>query len=82
MFEVKDVGKLLDEGVGCCLIADDDQVVDITKDCEVVAYPDASVAFKMLKMKAGKCCSQMLLPEFRRRAQAVECFVAPRRSLL
>ena len=28
MFEVKDIGKLLDEVVGCSLLADDDQIVD------------------------------------------------------
>ena len=31
MFEVKDVGKLLDESVGCLLLADDDQVVDVAE---------------------------------------------------
>ena len=53
MFEVKDVGKLLDEVAGCCLLADDDQIVDIAKYREVVTYPNASVALKLFKMKAG-----------------------------
>ena len=66
MFEVKDGGKLLDEVVGCSLLADDDQIVDVGKNREVVAYPDASVALKLFKMKAGKCCSQMALPKFGR----------------
>ena len=39
MFEVKDVGKLLDEVVGCSLLADDDQIVDIAENCEVVGLP-------------------------------------------
>ena len=50
MFEVKDVGKLLDEVVGCLLLADDDQIVDVAENNEVVAYPDASIAFKLFKM--------------------------------
>ena len=37
-FDVKDVGKLLDEVVGCLLLADDYQIVDIAEDREVVAY--------------------------------------------
>ena len=53
MLEVKDVGELLDEVAGCCLVADDDQIVDVAKYCEVVAYPNASVALKLFKMKAG-----------------------------
>ena len=66
MFEVKDVGKLLDAVVGCSLLADDYQIVDVAEDCEVVAYPCASVALKLFKMKAGKRCSQMALPKFGR----------------
>ena len=31
MLEVKDVGKLLDEVAGCCLLADDDEIVDVVK---------------------------------------------------
>ena len=50
MFEVKDVGKLLDEVVRCSLLADDDQVVDVAKNRKVVAYPDASVALQLFKM--------------------------------
>ena len=64
MFEVKDVGKLLDEVVRCSLLADDDQVVDVAENCEVVAYPYASVALQLFKMEAGKCCSKMALPKF------------------
>ena len=66
MFEVKDVGKLLDEVVGCSLLADDDQIVDIAETRKVVAYPNASVALKLFKMKTGKGCSQMALPKFGR----------------
>ena len=62
MFEVKDVGKLLDEVVGSGLLADDDQIVDVAENREVVAYTNAPVAFKLLKMKLCKCCAQMLLP--------------------
>ena len=50
MFEVKDVGKLLDEVVGCSLLADDDQVVDVTENCKMLAYPNASITFKLFKM--------------------------------
>ena len=64
MFEVKDVGKLLDEVVGCGLLADDYQIVDVAENREVVGYPNASVAFKLFKMKTGKRCSQMALPKF------------------
>ena len=67
MFEVKDVGELLDEVAGCnawspMMI----KIVDVAENCEVVAYPDASVALELFKMKAGKCCSQMALPKFGR----------------
>ena len=71
MFEVKDVGKLLHEVVGCLLLADDYQIVDVAENGEVIAYPNASVAFKLFKMKLGKCCAQMLLPKFWRCAQAI-----------
>ena len=71
MFEVKDVGKLLDEVVGCSLLADDDQVVDVTENCKVLAYPNASITFKLFKMQLCKCCAQMLLPKFWRCAQAI-----------
>ena len=64
MFEIKDVGKLLDEFVGSLLLADDYQIVDVAENVEVVAYPDTSVALKLVKMKLGKCCAQMLLPKF------------------
>ena len=57
MFEVEDVGKLLDEVVGCSLLTNDDQVVDVAKNREVVAYPNASITFELFRMKAGKCCS-------------------------
>ena len=50
MFEVKDVGKLLDEVVGCSLLADDDQIVDVTENCKLLAYPDALITFKLFKM--------------------------------
>ena len=50
MFEVKDVGKLLDELVGCLLLADDDQVVDVAENSQLMAYPDPSITFKLLKM--------------------------------
>ena len=50
MFEVKDVGKLLDEVVGCSLLTDDDQIVDSAENCEVLAYPNASIAFELFKM--------------------------------
>ena len=50
MFAVKDVGKLLDELVGCLLLADDDQVIDVAEDGKLVAYPNLSIAFKLLKM--------------------------------
>ena len=50
MFEVKDVGELLDELAGCLLLADDYQIVDVAEKSEVVAYPNASIAFKLFKM--------------------------------
>ena len=43
MLEVKDVGKLLDEVVRCHLLADDDQIVDVTEDCKMVTYPYDSI---------------------------------------
>ena len=39
MFELKDARKLLDELVGCLLLADDDQVVDIAENSKLMAYP-------------------------------------------
>ena len=75
MFEVKDVRKLLDELVGCLLPADDDQIVDVAENSAVVAYPDASVAFELFKMKLCKRCAQMLLPKFWRCAQAMQGLV-------
>ena len=36
--------------VGCLLLADDDQIVDVAENSEVVAYPDASITFKLFKM--------------------------------
>ena len=64
MFEVKDVGKLLDELLGCLLLADNDQVVDVAENAKLMAYPDASVTLQLLKMQLWKRCAQMLLPKF------------------
>ena len=64
MFEVKDVGKLLDEPIGCLLLPDDDEIVDVAKNGKLVAFPDASITFQLLEM-------QLLLPKFWRCAQAI-----------
>ena len=64
MFEVKDVGKLLDEVLGCSLLADDDQIVDVTENGELLAYPNASITFKLFKMQLCKCWAQMFCQSF------------------
>ena len=51
MFEVKDARKLLDERVGCLLLADDDQVVDVAENIKLMAYPHIPIRFQLLKMQ-------------------------------
>ena len=75
MFEVKDGRELLDELVGCLLLADDDEVVDVAEDRKLMAYPNTAIRFQLLKMQLRQCCAQMLLPEFGRTAQARENLV-------
>ena len=43
VFGFKDARKLLDELVGCLLLADDDQVVDIEENSKLMAYPHTTI---------------------------------------
>ena len=51
MFEIKDARTLLDELVGCLLLADDDEVVDVAENSNLMAYPDTAIRFQLLEMQ-------------------------------
>ena len=61
MFEIKDVGKLLDEVVGCLLLTDDDEVIDVAESSEMLAYTHRSL-FSCSRCSLAnvdpRCCCQ------------------------
>ena len=80
IFEFEDGRELLDELVCCLLLADDhddddddddDEVVDVAEDRELMAYPNTTIRFQLLKMQLWQCCAQMLLPKFGCCAKAI-----------
>ena len=75
MVQVKDARKLLDEPVGGLWLAHDDGIVDVAQYCELMAHPEATIRFQVVKMQLEQGCAQMLCPEYGHHVEAIKCLV-------